>query len=167
MAAVTAVPFKTSGLQKMHKEESIKYRDYVHRELIESKNEASDPNVELEDHNEFINKWELIRKARKNVLYHAEMIAIHQACAAVNDWRLEDCRLFVTVEPCPMCAGAIIQARIPTVVYGAANIKAGCGGSVLNVLNEPRFNHRACIIPGVMEKECSELMRLFFKRFRK
>jgi tRNA(adenine34) deaminase len=107
------------------------------------------------------------RASRKNSLYHAEMLAINEACKQMNDWRLEDCRLYVTVEPCPMCAGAIIQARVPVVVYGAANAKAGCAGSILNILNEPRFNHRAQVIAGVLEDECSALMSLFFQRFRK
>lgn len=106
------------------------------------------------------------RAARKDALYHAEMTAIHQACAALNDWRLENCRLYVTVEPCPMCAGAIIQARVPVVIYGAANRKAGCAGSILNILNEPRFNHRAQVIAGVMEEDCGALMTRFFERFR-
>jgi tRNA(adenine34) deaminase len=106
------------------------------------------------------------RAARKNALCHAEILAIHKACEAIGDWRLEGCRLYVTVEPCPMCAGAIIQARIPAVVYGTANKKAGCAGSILNILNEPRFNHRAEVIAGVMEMECAALMSDFFTRFR-
>ena len=101
------------------------------------------------------------RTARKNSLYHAEMIAINEACEKTGDWRLEDCRLYVTVEPCPMCAGAIIQARLPVVVYGAANPKAGCAGSILNILSEPRFNHRALVIPGTLESERAELIRIF------
>jgi tRNA(adenine34) deaminase len=107
------------------------------------------------------------RALRKNSLYHAEMLAINEACGYIGDWRLEDCRLYVTVEPCPMCAGAIIQARLPIVVYGTANAKAGCAGSILNILNEPRFNHQAQVIAGVLEDECSALMSRFFLRFRK
>ena len=106
------------------------------------------------------------RNTRKNVLYHAEITAINMACEHLRDWRLEGCRLYVTIEPCPMCAGAIIQARIPTVIYGAPNRKAGCGGSILNILNEPRFNHRTEVIPGVCAKECGELMSKFFLGFR-
>jgi len=106
------------------------------------------------------------RAARKNVLCHAEIIAIDQACQALGDWRLEGCRLYVTLEPCPMCAGAIVQARIPTVVYGAKSAKAGCAGSILNILNEPRFNHRVEVIHGVCEEECAALMSSFFTRFR-
>ena len=106
------------------------------------------------------------RVTRGNVLYHAEITAIGQACEAIGDWRLEDCQLYVTIEPCPMCAGAIIQARIPVVVYGAKNPKAGCAGSILNILEEPRFNHQATVIPGILEEECAGLMRGFFQRFR-
>ena len=106
------------------------------------------------------------RTARKNVLYHAEIIAIDEACRFIGDWRLEGCRLYVTLEPCPMCAGAIVQARIPVVVFGAKSPKAGCAGSILDILNEPRFNHRAEVIPGVCESECAALMSEFFLRFR-
>ena len=107
------------------------------------------------------------RTIEKNVLYHGEMIAIDQACTHLGDWRLEDCCLYVTVEPCPMCAGAILQARVPVVVYGAKNPKAGCVGSILNLLDNPQFNHRAEVITGVYEEECATLMRSFFLRFRK
>ena len=106
------------------------------------------------------------RVTRGNVLYHAEILAIGQACEAIGDWRLEDCRIYITIEPCPMCAGAIIQARIPMVVYGAKNPKAGCGGSILNILEEPRFNHQAQVISGVLEEECANIMKEFFQRFR-
>jgi len=106
------------------------------------------------------------RTTRKNVLYHAEISAINQACEFMGDWRLEECTLYVTLEPCPMCAGAIVQARIPRVVYGAKSPKAGCAGSILDILNEPRFNHRVDVTHGICESECAELMSLFFSRFR-
>jgi len=106
------------------------------------------------------------RATKKNVLAHAEIMAIDQACKAINDWRLENCTLYVTLEPCPMCAGAIVQARIPMVVYGAKSPKAGCAGSILDILNEPRFNHRVEVVQGVMEKECAGIMSEFFTRFR-
>ena len=106
------------------------------------------------------------RTIEKNVLYHGEMIAIDQACTRLGDWRLEDCRLYVTVEPCPMCAGAILQARVPVVIYGAKNPKAGCAGSILNLFDNPQFNHRAEVIAGVYEEECAALMKSFFLRFR-
>ena len=106
------------------------------------------------------------RVTGKNVLYHAEILAIDQACKVVNDWRLEDCTLYVTLEPCPMCAGAIVQARIPKVVYGAKSPKAGAAGSVLDILNAPGLNHRVEVVSGVCEDDCAALMREFFTRFR-
>jgi len=106
------------------------------------------------------------RATAKNVLHHAEILAINQACQAIGDWRLENCEIYVTLEPCPMCAGAIVQARIPLLIYGASSPKSGCAGSILNLLNEPRFNHRTEIIQGICEDECATLMKEFFMRFR-
>ena len=106
------------------------------------------------------------RNTKKNALCHAEITAIGKACKITGDWRLEDCVIYVTVEPCPMCAGAIIQARIPLVVYGASNPKAGCGGSVLNILQHDGFNHRAEVVAGVLGGECAELMTRFFKKLK-
>ncbi|MCL2397129.1 MAG: tRNA adenosine(34) deaminase TadA [Defluviitaleaceae bacterium] len=108
-----------------------------------------------------------LRNTKKNTLYHAEIIAIDRASEVLGDWRLEDCTLYVTVEPCPMCAGAILQARIPRLVYGAANPKAGAVGSVVNLLNNPAFNHQVQVVSGIMEAECAGLMTEFFKKFRK
>lgn len=107
------------------------------------------------------------RTADKNVLSHAEINAVKKACKKMGDWRLENCTMYVTLEPCPMCAGAIVQARIPRVVIGCMNPKAGCAGSVLNLLDEKGFNHRVQTEIGVMEEECSKLMRDFFKELRK
>ena len=107
-----------------------------------------------------------LRMALNSALAHGEIIAIKQACEALGDWRLEDCTLYVTVEPCPMCAGAILQARIPRVVYGAANKKAGCVGSIYDFLHDTRFNHTAEVVTGVLEEECSGLMKDFLKNFR-
>jgi tRNA(adenine34) deaminase len=97
---------------------------------------------------------------------HAEMIAITQAAEALGDWRLEGCALYVTLEPCPMCAGAIVQARVPLVVYGAADPKAGACGSLFNIAADPRLNHRAQIVAGILEPDCAELLRDFFRRRR-
>lgn len=108
-----------------------------------------------------------LRNTKKNPLCHAEIDVIHQSAEVVGDWRLEDCVLYVTVEPCPMCAGAIVQARIPKVVFGTRNSKAGCAGSVLDILNEPRFNHQVEVQEGILQEECAEIMKLFFQRFRK
>lgn len=116
---------------------------------------------------EIIARGHNLRNTGKNPLRHAEIDAINEAAGVVGDWRLEDCTLYVTVEPCPMCAGAVVQARIPKVVFGTRNSKAGCAGSILNILNEPRFNHQVEVEEGILQEECSQLMRLFFKRFRK
>ena len=116
---------------------------------------------------EIIARGHNLRNTEKNPLRHAEIDVIDAAAKIVGDWRLEDCVLYVTVEPCPMCAGAIVQARIPKVVFGTRNSKAGCAGSVLDVLNEPRLNHQVEIEEGILQPRCSELMKLFFRRFRK
>ncbi|MCC8128101.1 MAG: tRNA adenosine(34) deaminase TadA [Clostridiales bacterium] len=101
------------------------------------------------------------------VLAHAEIIAIRKACRALGDWRLEDCTMYVTLEPCPMCAGAIVQARIPRVVIGCMNPKAGCAGSVLDLLHEDRFNHQAETEIGILGETCSAMLRDFFRELRK
>lgn len=106
------------------------------------------------------------RNTDKNTLAHAELQAIRKASRAVGDWRLEDCTIYITLEPCPMCAGAIIQARIPRVVIGSRNPKAGCAGSVLNLLQVPGFNHRAELTEGILEEECSVMLRDFFRELR-
>lgn len=106
------------------------------------------------------------RTVDKNVLAHAELTAIRKACKKIGDWRLEGCTMYVTLEPCPMCAGAIVQARIPRVVIGCMNPKAGCAGSILNLLQMPQFNHQVEIVRGIMEEECSVLLKTFFKELR-
>lgn len=106
------------------------------------------------------------RTTDKNTLAHAELTAIKKASKKIGDWRLEECTMYVTLEPCQMCAGAIVQARIPTVVIGCMNPKAGCAGSILNILQVPQFNHQVEIIKGVMEEECSEIITNFFKSLR-
>lgn len=106
------------------------------------------------------------RNTDKNTLAHAEITAINKASKKIGDWRLEDCTLYVTLEPCQMCAGAIIQARITRVVMGSMNPKAGCGGSVLNILEMPQFNHQAEVTRGILEEECSHLLTSFFKELR-
>ena len=107
------------------------------------------------------------RTTDHSTLAHAEMQAIKKACRIVGDWRLEDCTMYVTLEPCPMCAGAIVQARIPKVVIGCMNPKAGSCGSVVDLLHQDGFNHQVEEITGVCEEECSEMMKEFFKALRK
>jgi len=106
------------------------------------------------------------RNTDKNTLAHAEITAIRKASKVIGDWRLEECTIYITLEPCQMCAGAIIQARIPEVVMGCMNPKAGCGGSVLNILEMPQFNHQAIVTRGVLEQECSDILKLFFTNLR-
>jgi len=103
----------------------------------------------------------------KSTLAHAEITAIKKACKKMGDWRLEDCTMYVTLEPCQMCAGAIVQARVKKVVIGCMNPKAGCAGSVLNILQVDEFNHQVEIEQGVLEEECSGMLTDFFKSLRK
>ena len=106
------------------------------------------------------------RNTDKSVLAHAEIAAISKACKKTGDWRLEDCTLYVTLEPCQMCAGAIVQARIPKVVIGAMNPKAGCAGSIINVLQMKQFNHQCEVESGVLGEECKMMMTSFFEELR-
>lgn len=106
------------------------------------------------------------RNTDKNTLAHAEITAIRRASKIIGDWRLENCTMYVTLEPCQMCAGAIVQARIPRVVMACMNPKAGCAGSILNILEMPEFNHQVEAVRGVMEEECAALLKTFFKELR-
>ena len=107
------------------------------------------------------------RNIEGSTLAHAEIIEIKKASKKLQDWRLEDCELYVTLEPCPMCAGAIVQARIPKVVIGAMNPKAGCAGSILDLLQEKRFNHQVDKVIGVLQEQCSQMMQDFFRELRR
>ena len=106
------------------------------------------------------------RNTDKHTLSHAEITAINKASKYIGDWRLEECTLYVTLEPCQMCAGAIVQARIPEVVIGCMNPKAGCAGSILNILQMPAFNHQVNITKGILEDTCSDMLTTFFKELR-
>ena len=106
------------------------------------------------------------RNTDGNTLAHAELTAIRKATKVIGDWRLEGCTIYVTLEPCPMCAGAIVQARIPECVIGCMNPKAGCAGSVINLLDMQGFNHQVQVRRGVLEEECSKLMKEFFCELR-
>ena len=106
------------------------------------------------------------RNKNKTLLAHAELLAMSKACKKTGDWRLEDCTMYITLDPCQMCAGAIVQARIPRVVIGCMNPKAGCGGSVLNLLQMKEFNHQVEVTRGVLEEECSEMLSAFFRKLR-
>ncbi|WP_416148084.1 tRNA adenosine(34) deaminase TadA [Salipaludibacillus sp. HK11] len=106
------------------------------------------------------------REKNQSATAHAELLAIEEACRAVGSWRLESCTLYVTLEPCPMCAGAIVQSRIDRVVYGALDSKAGCCGTLMNLLDEPRFNHRCPVKSGVLAEETGHLLTAFFQKIR-
>ena len=107
------------------------------------------------------------RNTDKNTLSHAELNAIKKASKKLGDWRLEGCTMYVTLEPCPMCAGAIVQARIPKVVIGCMNPKAGCAGSVVDLLHQDGFNHQVETEVGVMGEECSRMLKEFFRELRR
>ena len=115
---------------------------------------------------EIIGKGFNLRESMQTTLTHAELIAIQEANQAVGSWRLEDCTLYVTLEPCPMCAGALVQSRIKRVVYGASDSKAGCAGTLMNLLEEPRFNHQVEVTSGILEQQCSTILKNFFKALR-
>ncbi|HIS29587.1 MAG TPA: nucleoside deaminase [Candidatus Avamphibacillus intestinigallinarum] len=108
-----------------------------------------------------------LRETDQVATRHAEIAAIEAANSAVGSWRLEDCTMYVTLEPCSMCAGAIVLSRIPRVVYGATDPKAGCAGTLMNLLTDSRLNHQAEVVTGVLEAECSSLLKDFFKQIRK
>lgn len=106
------------------------------------------------------------RNTDRNTLSHAELIAIRKAAKKLGDWRLEECTMYVTLEPCQMCAGAMMQARLTEAVIGCMNPKAGCAGSVLNILEMDGFNHKVQVTRGVLEEECSQMMSQFFRELR-
>jgi tRNA(adenine34) deaminase len=115
---------------------------------------------------EVIGRGYNLRESTMSPTAHAEMIAIAEASSSLNAWRLLDCRLYVTLEPCPMCAGAIVQSRIEQVVFGTPDPKAGCAGTLMNLLQDDRFNHRADVVSGILQTECSALLTNFFRTLR-
>lgn len=106
------------------------------------------------------------RETTQNAVTHAELMAIQQACEKMGSWRLEEMTLYVTLEPCPMCAGAILQSRVPRIVYGARDMKAGCVDSLYRLLNDPRFNHECEVTEGVLAEECGLILTDFFRALR-
>lgn len=115
---------------------------------------------------EIIARAHNLRESNQNAIAHAELLAIDQACKKLGTWRLEDAVLYVTLEPCPMCAGAIILSRVKRVVYGAKDPKGGCAGTFMNLLQDERFNHQSEVVTGVLEEECGELLSAFFRQLR-
>lgn len=107
-----------------------------------------------------------LRETNQSAIAHAELLAIEKACEVLGTWRLEEATLYVTLEPCPMCSGAIIMSRITKVVYGASDPKGGCAGTFMNLLTDERFNHQSEVVSGVLDKECGELLSNFFRGIR-
>lgn len=115
---------------------------------------------------EIIARAHNLRETSQNAITHAETLAIQEACEKLGTWRLEGAELYVTLEPCPMCSGAIILSRIEKVVYGAKDPKAGCAGTLMNLLEDDRFNHQCEVVPGVLSEECGGILSRFFKELR-
>jgi tRNA(adenine34) deaminase len=107
-----------------------------------------------------------LRESQQNAVAHAELLAIEKACQIMGSWRLENATLYVTLEPCPMCSGAILLSRVSRVVYGAADPKGGCAGTLMNLLQDERFNHQSELTAGILESECSQLLSNFFRGIR-
>lgn len=115
---------------------------------------------------EIVSEAHNLRETSQRAVAHAELLAIDEACRKLNSWRLVGCTLYVTLEPCVMCAGAIVLARLDRVVFGAFDPKGGCVGSLMNLLEEKRFNHRAEVVSGIKQEECGNLLRMFFRKLR-
>jgi tRNA(adenine34) deaminase len=115
---------------------------------------------------EIIGRAHNLRECEQNAIAHAELLAIDQACKKTKSWRLENAELYVTLEPCAMCSGAIILSRIKRVIYGATDPKGGCAGTLMNLLQDDRFNHKSEITSGVLEEECGLLLSDFFRKIR-
>ncbi|WP_173719805.1 tRNA adenosine(34) deaminase TadA [Bacillus massilinigeriensis] len=115
---------------------------------------------------EIISRAHNLRESEQNAVAHAELLAIEHACKKLGTWRLEEAVLYVTLEPCPMCSGAIILSRIRKVVYGARDPKGGCAGTLMNLLQDERFNHQCQVVDGVLENDCGDLLSNFFRKVR-
>ncbi|HEX7056750.1 MAG TPA: tRNA adenosine(34) deaminase TadA [Bacilli bacterium] len=154
--------------------EQLAYAEHIRwmREAIREAKKAEDagevPIGAVVIHNgELIASGRNVREASNDPTGHAEMLAIREASGKLQAWRLTGCTLYVTLEPCPMCAGAILMSRLDRVVFGAYDPKAGCAGTFMNLPLDPRFNHRAEVIGGVLEQECGRLLSDFFRKLRK
>lgn len=147
----------------------MEHRDYMARALELAKEAMAEGEVPvgcvIVRDGKVVGEGRNRRETCRTALGHAEIEAIDQACHTLGGWRLTGCTLYVTLEPCPMCAGAIVNARIPALYYGAKDDKAGCCGSVLNLFEE-RFNHHPRIYGGLMEEECTDLLQQFFQNLR-
>lgn len=145
--------------------------DFYMREAIKEAKKAEELNevpigaVIVHD-GQIISRAHNLRESEQNAIAHAELLAIDQACRELGSWRLEDAELYVTLEPCPMCSGAILLSRVKRVVYGASDPKAGCAGTLMNLLQDGRFNHQSEVVEGVLEDECGQMLTDFFRKIR-
>ena len=145
--------------------------EYFMKEAIEEAKKAEELNevpigAVIVIDGEIVARAHNLRESEQNAVAHAELLAINQACRDLGSWRLENSTLYVTLEPCPMCAGAIILSRVKRVVYGAADPKGGCAGTLMNLLDDARFNHQSEVTPGLLERECGQMLSDFFRKIR-
>lgn len=147
-----------------------KDQHFMQEAIIEAKKAASLGEVPIGAvivyKDEIIARAHNLRETSQNAVTHAELMAIQQACEVLGSWRLEETTLYVSLEPCPMCSGAILQSRVPRVVYGARDLKAGCVDSLYRLLNDSRFNHECEVIEGILAEECGQLLTDFFRAIR-
>lgn len=149
-------------------EEDIKFMRVAIEEAEKAGNQLEVPiGAVVVLNGEIIAKAHNLRESEQSAIAHAELRAIDEACRKLGTWRLEEAVLYVTLEPCPMCSGAIILSRIKRVVFGASDPKAGCAGTFMNLLTDERFNHQSEVTSGVLAKECGEMLSTFFKELRK
>ncbi|MBT2714326.1 tRNA adenosine(34) deaminase TadA [Pseudomonas sp. ISL-88] len=146
--------------------------EYYMREAIKEAKKAEEKGevpigAVLVLHDEIVARAHNLRETEQRALAHAEMLAIDEACRKLGTWRLEEAVLYVTLEPCPMCAGAVVLSRVDKVVFGAFDPKGGCAGTLMNLLQEERFNHQAEVVNGVLEEECGEMLSAFFRKLRR
>ncbi|MGI6711240.1 MAG: tRNA adenosine(34) deaminase TadA [Bacillota bacterium] len=149
----------------------MNHRDYIKEALVEAEKAFKKNEVPIGAivvyRGKIIARAHNRKEERQDPTAHAEILAIQEAASQLNSWRLRDCTVYTTLEPCTMCSGALVQARVSSLVFGAWDIKAGAAGSLLNLVQFPRFNHRIETIGGIMEEECQEIMRRFFSKLRK
>ena len=150
----------------------MKSDEYYMKLAIEEAKKAADIDevpigAVLVINDEVIAKAHNLRETQQRSIAHAELLALDEACRRSGTWRLEDSTLYVTLEPCAMCSGAIVLSRVKRVVYGASDPKGGCAGTLMNLLQEQRFNHQTEVVSGICEEECSELLSSFFRQLRK
>jgi tRNA(adenine34) deaminase len=148
----------------------LSHKFYMKEALLEAETALSKGEVPIGAvivfNGEIIARAHNLKEERKDPTAHAEILAIQQATAKLNNWRLKGSTIYVTIEPCPMCAGALVQARVDRLVLGAWDAKAGAAGSLVNLVQFSQFNHRMEVIGGVMEEECQRMMRRFFEKLR-